>query len=238
MERTVDLQLEVDASVERNVELDVEFPGIPTGGTTDHNKLTNRDKVDQHPMSAISGLIEALLGKLSRQELESAILAAIAVARDSGDFNGKPGEKGNDGQTPYIKNGNWWIGSTDTGVKAEGAPGQPGAKGNDGQTPYIKNGNWWIGSTDTGVRAKGADGQPGDKGATFIPAVSADGVISWTNDKGLDNPEPANIKGDPYTLTTADKNAIAASVKASLTSETWDFKMEDGSTETKAVLLA
>ena len=38
-------------------------------------------------------------------------------------------------------------------------------------------------------------GSSGDGGATFIPSVSADGVISWTNDKGLPNPEPVNIKG-------------------------------------------
>ena len=38
-------------------------------------------------------------------------------------------------------------------------------------------------------------GGNGDGGATFIPYVSADGVISWTNDKGLPNPEPVNIKG-------------------------------------------
>ena len=38
-------------------------------------------------------------------------------------------------------------------------------------------------------------GSTGDGGATFIPSVSADGVISWTNDKGLPNPEPVNIKG-------------------------------------------
>ena len=33
------------------------------GGTTDHSKLINRDKADQHPMSAIAGLVEALDGK-------------------------------------------------------------------------------------------------------------------------------------------------------------------------------
>lgn len=38
-------------------------------------------------------------------------------------------------------------------------------------------------------------GSTGDGGATFIPSVSADGVISWTNDKGLPNPKPVNIKG-------------------------------------------
>ena len=32
-------------------------------------------------------------------------------------------------------------------------------------------------------------------GATFTPTVSSDGVISWTNDGGLPNPEPVDIKG-------------------------------------------
>ena len=39
-------------------------------------------------------------------------------------------------------------------------------------------------------------------GATFTPSVNEDGVISWTNDKGLDNPTQRNIKGpkgDPGT---------------------------------------
>ena len=35
----------------------------------------------------------------------------------------------------------------------------------------------------------------GENGATFIPSVSANGVISWTNDKNLPNPTPVNIKG-------------------------------------------
>lgn len=38
-------------------------------------------------------------------------------------------------------------------------------------------------------------GEKGDDGATFIPTVSNDGVISWSNDKDLPNPEPVNIKG-------------------------------------------
>lgn len=32
-------------------------------------------------------------------------------------------------------------------------------------------------------------------GATFIPNVSTEGIISWDNDKGLKNPIPVNIKG-------------------------------------------
>lgn len=34
-----------------------------------------------------------------------------------------------------------------------------------------------------------------DNTAVYTPSVSADGVISWTNDNGKENPEPVNIKG-------------------------------------------
>lgn len=33
-------------------------------------------------------------------------------------------------------------------------------------------------------------------GVTFTPEVSEDGWLSWTNDGGLDNPDPVNIKGE------------------------------------------
>ena len=48
---------------------------------------------------------------------------------DKGDTGaqGPQGEKGEDGLTPYIgENGNWWIGTTDTGVKAQGEKGEDG----------------------------------------------------------------------------------------------------------------
>ena len=35
----------------------------------------------------------------------------------------------------------------------------------------------------------------GEDGATFTPSVSADGTLSWTNNKGLTNPDPVNITG-------------------------------------------
>jgi hypothetical protein len=75
--------------------------------------------------------------------------------------NGSKGSSGKDGDTPYIgSNGNWWIGTKDTGVKAQGNAGT------DGQTPHIgDNGNWWIGSVDTGVKAQGRPGKDGSSGA-------------------------------------------------------------------------
>jgi hypothetical protein len=56
------------------------------------------------------------------------------------------------------------------------------------------------------------------------------------NIKGVQGPK--GDKGDTgpaYTLTSADKTAIANSVKASLKTESWTFSLEDGSTVTKAV---
>lgn len=36
-------------------------------------------------------------------------------------------------------------------------------------------------------------GSGGNDGATFTPSVDADGNLSWTNDKGLENPETVNL---------------------------------------------
>lgn len=51
------------------------------------------------------------------------------MIRTTGDDgkDGEDGEDGNDGLTPHIgKNGNWWIGTTDTGIKARGETGNDG----------------------------------------------------------------------------------------------------------------
>ncbi len=83
-------------------------------------------------------------------------------------------------------------------------------------------------------------GSEAKSGVTFTPTVSADGIISWTNDGGLDNPTPVNIKGpagtngkdgqpgaDGYTpvkgtdyWTAADKAEMVSDVLASL--PTWN----------------
>ena len=42
---------------------------------------------------------------------------------------------------------------------------------------------------------KGDTGNKGDKGTVFIPSVTDDGILSWSNDGSLDNPNPVNIKG-------------------------------------------
>lgn len=61
---------------------------------------------------------------------------------------------------------------------------------NDGNTYYVVFTAKW-----TKRSRVSNDGNSGENGATYTPAVSSDGVISWTNDKGLPNPTPVNIKG-------------------------------------------
>ncbi len=119
----------------------------------------------------------------------------IAVADLKG-ADGKPGAAGADGVTPHIgDNGNWYVGSTDTGKPSrgatgapgkDGADGKPGAAGADGVTPHIgDNGNWYVGSTDTGKPSRGATGAPGKDGADGKPgATGADGITPHIGDNG------------------------------------------------------
>lgn len=75
---------------------------------------------------------------------------------------------------------------------------------------YIWNGSAWV-NWGTIEGAPGATGNPGADGVTFTPSVSAAGVISWTNDGDLPNPDPVDIKGDPATVTTVTATLAASS---------------------------
>lgn len=228
-------------------------------------------------------------------EMELSLSNALA----SGEFNGE------DGQTPYIgTNGNWYIGSIDTGVSARGTKGDQGIQGEKGDSPYIgSNGNWFVGETDLGYPARGengADGKDGTNGTdgkdgesgvyvsetdaetppdnanvwvvvpndgsgqyvlvpdgmrcvdgrlqlkcgdevigdpvivtsgsgtggadgtTFTPSVSEDGIISWTNDGGKDNPTPVNIKGADGANGTNGENGVGIQSVVQTTTSTVD----------------
>ena len=70
--------------------------------------------------------------------------------------------------------------------------GRPGPKGDSFQTVVEDDGNGNI--TIRALTTEGT-GTSGQNGYTFTPSVSAEGVISWTNDGDLENPTPVNIKG-------------------------------------------
>lgn len=111
-------------------------------------------------------------------------------------LQGFSGKDGIDGKTPFIgDNGNWWVGDTDTGQKAQGErgeqgiPGSSGQKGSDGKTPVInisENGTWVINGTDTGINAFGDKGDKGDDGDSAYVLWIVDvvnGEIDWPEDE-------------------------------------------------------
>ena len=104
-------------------------------------------------------------------------------------------------------------------VKVSGGPkgdkGDTGATGADGigiADVKIENSNLMLKYTnsdnyinlgkvvgdkgaDGAAGAPGTNGKDGTNGYTFTPAVSSEGVISWSNNGGLLNPADVNIKG-------------------------------------------
>lgn len=51
---------------------------------------------------------------------------------ESVEFVAPQGEKGENGKTPYVQDGYWYIDGVNTGVKAKGTDGKDGEKGEDG----------------------------------------------------------------------------------------------------------
>lgn len=137
----------------------------------------------------MSDRIEAEILDVFGEEVAASVDTPLVVIEGT---KGDPGAPGKDGITPTIgDNGNWYLGTTDTGKPsrgATGAPGKDGAKGDPGTpgaagpagapgkdgkdgtngiTPTIgTNGNWYVGTTDTGKPSRGATGAKGDTGAT------------------------------------------------------------------------
>lgn len=62
-------------------------------------------------------------------------------------------------------------------------------------------------------------GGSGENGVTFIPSVSTDGVISWTNNGELPNPTPVNIKGAKGDTPVRGKDYWTAGDRAEMVDE-------------------
>lgn len=63
-------------------------------------------------------------------------------------------------------------------------------------------------------------------GATYTPAVSEEGVISWTNDQDLPNPASVNIKGPAGPAPTVTVSKVGKVVTVTIGTET--FTLTDG----------
>lgn len=175
-------------------------------GTSDHTKLENRDADDQHPMSAITGLTDALAGKqptgnyLTQDDLQDATDKALAQAKASGEFDGATGPQGPQGERgPKGDTG-------PQGPKGETGPqGFPGEKGPQGpkgdvgpQGPKGDKGD----TGDTGPQGpkgdtgeQGPKGDKGDKGDAFTYSdFTAEQLAALKGEKGDTGPQ--GLKGD------------------------------------------
>ena len=128
------------------------------------------------------GVPDASLGKVGDYylDLSGVNLYGAKTAEGWGNpisLRGLKGDKGNDGQNgidapvPNIKGGYWYIGETNTGIKAEGTDGY-----------------WVVNGQKTNIKAKGTDGTNGQNGSNgtngkdgkdgkdgITPTISADG---------------------------------------------------------------
>ena len=171
-----------------------------------------------------NGVPDASLGKVGDYylDLSGVNLYGAKTAEGWGNpisLRGLKGDKGNDGQNgtdapvPNIKGGYWYIGETNTGIKAEGKDGTNGSNGSngtngkdgkdgkDGITPTISaDGYWVVNGQKTNIKAKGTDGTNGQNGSNgtngkdgkdgkdgITPTISTDGY--W-----IVNGQKTNIK--------------------------------------------
>lgn len=145
-------------------------------------------EIPESVMVTIHGLISRGIKAVAVSDAGHLIFTLTDGAKiDLGDIRGPEGPRGEAGpQGPAGRDG------ADGKDGETGPRGQPGPKGDSFQTVVEDDGNGNI--TIRALTTEGT-GTSGQNGYTFTPSVSPDGIISWTNDGGLVNPEPVNIKG-------------------------------------------
>ena len=158
------------------------------------------------------------MGKVSVTVGENNVIQALTLMGEQGtvidNLLVRPALYENTTSTDYTQVKLYRYGINSSVDKVEYTPNADGIVEVDSLSPYMSLVTDKYGLTidatyniDTKTyvdRNKGSGGGVGgENGATFTPRVSAEGVISWTNDKGLANPTPVNIKGkdgeDGYT---------------------------------------
>ena len=135
--------------------------------------------------------------------------------------NGKDGQNGKNGVSPKIE-----LLPIEDGVEISVTTP------NSGASAFIYNGE----SAYDIARNEGFEGTEAEWLETLKGEKGDNGAKGDKGDKGDTGAQgPKGDVGPAYTLTAADKSAIATAVQASLSVESWIFTLTDGSTVTKAV---
>ena len=120
-----------------------------------------------------------LNGKDGLSAYEIAVITGATTAATEAEWlESLKGTAGADGQTPYVgTNGNWWIGTTDTGVTAGGRNGTDGATGKSAYEIAKENG-CTLSEAEWLASLKGADGQNGSNGKSAYEIAKEAGLTT------------------------------------------------------------
>ena len=196
--------------------------GLPSLGSTEGAVITKDDISVTEETSPSASVGEDLPRGKSAYEVavengfsgtETEWLASLKGEPGAAGASGKDGENG---KTPYIgDNGNWYIGTDDTGKPSRGAKGEPGQ---DGVTPTFS-----IESVETGEPGTDADvTMTGDAPNHGLKFVIPRGNKGDTGAAGADGKTPNLTIGSVTTL-EAGQNATA-----SITGESPDLTLNLG----------
>ena len=183
-----------------------------------------------------NGVPDASLGKVGDYYLDLSGVNLYGAKTAEGWGNpisllGLKGDKGNDGQNgtdapvPNIKGGYWYIGETNTGIKAEGKDGTNGSNGSngtngkdgkdgkDGITPTISaDGYWVVNGQKTNIKAKGTDGTNGQNGSNGTNGKDGkDGTNGKDGKDGKDGVTPTiTINSEGYWMINGQTSTTKA----------------------------
>ena len=172
-----------DSDSDGETEFQGAIPVIKRARVTDQTPTPHEQSVIEQAINALNGAIETAV-----EEATEAAIAASQEAQEAAEEAAQDAEAARDAAQAVAGN---FQGMTATVSALE-----------PGSTPTIEvthsEGGFYtlafaIPSGEDGT--DGDDGQDGADGVTFTPSVSAEGVISWTNDGNRQNPESVNIKG-------------------------------------------
>lgn len=223
----------------------VEVEKIVEVVTSDHTKLQNRDEPDQHPISAITGLQEALANAGGKADPEEVARIVEAYLAENPPAPGKDGEPGEDGISPTVTveeiDGGHRITITDAtgtqsfdvmdGKDGSGEPGT-GEPGEDGVSPTVEiteiEGGTRVTITDAeGEKSfdvmNGRDGQPGSDGHTPVK-----GEDYFTDEDIADVAQQAAALVPPAEIEQMDAEKVIFSEDLLTTTAIGNIKLTNG----------
>lgn len=226
---------------------------------TDLLRQNGKVQVGYYVLSQLETQKVDLTGYVKDDDIGSVVESALATAKESGEFDGDDGTsvtvssvtestesgaintvKFSDGKAVHIKNGidgGDGVGIVDI-VLLDADDQDPNKSPESYISTYkiiLSNGDnkyFYIYHGIDGVSVTDAKIEDGDLYLLFDdhPNYKKIGRVA-----GADGKTP--VKGTDY-FTEADKTEMVNKVKSALTSETWTFKLKDGSTVTKKVVIA